>query len=82
MNNFIPTSSYFLLVIQQLFGWEVSKEEPTDKEILVLLRTKFSVRVDLDRKVIEHAIAIDDEAMAALLSSSEENDGNKKQKLQ
>ena len=82
MNNFIPTFSYFLQVIQHLFGWEVSKEEPTDKEILVLLRTKFSVRVDLDRKVIEHAIAIDDEAMAALLSSSEENDGNKKQKLQ
>lgn len=82
MNNFIPTSSYFLLVIQQLFGWEVSKEEPTDKEILVLLRTKFSVRVDLDRKVIEHAIAIDDEAIAALLSSSEEIDGNEKQKLQ
>ena len=82
MNNFIPTSSYFLLVIQQLFGWEVSKEEPTDKEILVLLRTKFSERVDLDRKVIEHAIAIDDEAIAALLSSSEEIDGNEKQKLQ
>ena len=69
-------------VIQHLFGWEVSKEEPTDQEILVLLSTQFSVRVDLDRKVIEHAIAIDDEAIAALLSSSEENDGNKKQKLQ
>ena len=82
MNNFIPTSSYFLLVIQHLFGWEVSKEEPTDQEILVLLSTQFSVRVDLDRKVIEHAIAIDDEAIAALLSSSEEIDGNEKQKLQ
>ena len=82
MNNFIPTSSHFLQIIQHLFGWEVSKEEPTDQEILVLLSTQFSVRVDLDRKVIEHAITIDDEAMAALLSSSEENDGNKKQKLQ
>ena len=62
--------------------WEVSKEEPTDQEILVLLSTQFFVRVDLDRKVIEHAIAIDDEAIAALLSSSEEIDGNEKQKLQ
>ena len=62
--------------------WVVSKEEPTDQEILVLLSTQFSVRVDLDRKVIEHAIAIDDEAIAALLSSSEEIDGNEKQKLQ
>jgi hypothetical protein len=69
LNNCIPIFS-FLQVIQHLFDWEAPKEEPTEQEMVFLLTTQFSVRVDLDRKVVEHVKRVDDHGVVSSASSN------------
>jgi hypothetical protein len=54
-----------LQVVQHLFDWEAPKEEPTEQEMVFLLTTQFSVRVDLDRKVAEHIKRVDDHGVVS-----------------
>ncbi len=49
-------------VIQHLFQWCEPKMAPSREEIINLLSEKFSFRPDLDRKVIEHAIACEEDS--------------------
>lgn len=46
-------------VIQHLFKWQEPKPKPTEQDIVNLLSTKFTLRVDLDRKILEHAAPAD-----------------------
>ncbi len=42
-------------VINYLFNWLSPRTKPSQQEIVCLLRKKFTMRVDTQRKVIEHA---------------------------
>ncbi len=42
----------------------------TEQEMIFLLSTKFSVRVDLDREVVEHVKRVDDHGVVSSASSN------------
>lgn len=62
VNNLeVNNISFYFQVIQHLFNWQTPKIKPTEQDVINLLNTKFILRLDLDRKIIEHATSPDKE---------------------
>ena len=46
----------FYKVILHLFEWTEPKDQPDDDEIVAVMESKFSMRLDIRRKIIEYAM--------------------------
>ena len=48
--------SHLFQVILNLFGWSEMKSQPSENDKVHILTTEYSLHVDPDKKIIEHAI--------------------------
>ncbi|CAB4035103.1 Hypothetical predicted protein, partial [Paramuricea clavata] len=71
-------------VIQHLFQWTEGKAKPLENDLFFLLNTKYSLRVDTQRKIIEHACptleqtSSDKEIEEAIAAMEEDENSTKK----
>ena len=71
---------FYFQVIQYLFNWQTPKIKPTEQDVINLLNTLMcTLRLDLDRKIIEHATSADKETQS---NSQEQESPSKKVKTQ
>ena len=70
-------------VILHLFNWSEPKQQPDEQDVMYLLTSKYSMRVDVHRKIVEYATRCNDGASYDAVASEEpeEPSASKKAKL-
>ncbi len=51
--------NHFLQVLQQMFKWNSPKRQPNQQDKVHLLKTTFTMRLDIERRRIEHSSITD-----------------------
>ena len=68
-------------MIPHLFNWANSKQTPTEEDVICLLNTKFNLRLDLSRRLVEFASPVRDD-MGDEAGDETEGSSSKKVKRQ
>ena len=44
-----------------MFQWDTPKVEPSEQDMLILMNKQYSLRLDLERKLVEHATTLEND---------------------